>query len=176
MRVIAATNRVSEQTDQGGQVPRGSVLSAECHPDRVAPVARPQGGHHAARDAFRGEVRPTGPATSRDHARSNGSLAPLSVARQRTPTGKRDGACLCHGTRRHRSTGEPPRSCQSPLRQVLQVDLTDPSRSNVRTHSRVRGALISARLCARHAATSVAPLLLLACYAVASRQAHPLQD
>ena len=57
VRVIAATNRNLEDEVQAGQVPRGSVLSAERAADRAAAAARARRGHPAAGALLRRQVQ-----------------------------------------------------------------------------------------------------------------------
>src|SRR5262249_24841619 len=97
---------VSGEADQGGEVPRGPVLSAERDADRVAAAAGAAGGRAGAGGLLRGPLRQAR-AEAADLAGGDGPSDSAPLARQRAAAGERDGAGVRDVPRRRDPAGEP---------------------------------------------------------------------
>ena len=111
VRVLAATNKDLQAEIRGGQFPRGPVFPAERHSDFRAAAARARGRHPAARRAFRRRLRARVRKACEDHhARGDGSIEDVSVARQHARAAERHRAGRHHGAGRrdHRTRSRVP--------------------------------------------------------------------
>ena len=89
VRIIAATNKNLDQTDQPGPVPRGSVLPPERRADAAAAVARAAGGRARSRPPFpRRRAKKNGLPHKAIQPEALERLKRYQLARQRPRAGK----------------------------------------------------------------------------------------
>ena len=105
VRVIAATNKDLEAEIEKGDLPRGSLLPPERHPDPGAAAARPARGHPGAGPALRRSLQPREqPPAAALHAGRARVHAEGALEGERPRAEEHRRAAADHDARRQRST------------------------------------------------------------------------